>query len=198
LCYSFETGIFIRQDILWQTLTGSLMPQDDWRKARDRSVARKASREFALEGRSSFPYVWGDDPLRPLDVKSSEQVGDCCTATTKVVWCVCDNKGGEIAHFDQRDRTPADVLAARLQRQTGMEHFVVLRKVPFIPHTPTIKATTPPPSHGNPALGTATGTEPAVVGEAPHATVPSVENQSANGPWYRRLWQFLSRVRRWF
>lgn len=43
------------------------MPKDNWRKARDRSVARQAALDYARsEGRSSYSYAWSDSDPAPL------------------------------------------------------------------------------------------------------------------------------------
>jgi hypothetical protein len=38
------------------------MPRDDWFKARQIDIARRAAAEYAREGRSSYEYVWNEVP----------------------------------------------------------------------------------------------------------------------------------------
>lgn len=192
------------------------MPRDDWRKARDRSVARAAKREFAAEGRSSFPYVWGDDPARESgDRPAPERPGATDPTATRAVWCVYDNTGVAVATFDHRDRADADDAAVRLTRDTGALHYVALRKVPMAPVPPEPGATTTPatpnPTAGavsragpgrqgstnprqpgpNPVPVAGPPSEPATEGSSP---VVSGENNGESGPWYRRVWQLIRRA----
>lgn len=186
------------------------MPRDDWRKARDRSVSRAAKREYAADGKSSYPYVWGDDPLRDAgDRPAADRAPPAEPVAAKAVWCVHDNAGVAVAAFEHRDRTGADELAGRLTRETGTPHYVALRKV-AMPEAQ--RAATParnPNTDSAPAAGSTSHTAPtrsrnpnAVPAAEPRPAPTAPENQPAEVPavgrgaratWYHRLWQRIRR-----
>jgi hypothetical protein len=171
-----------------------LMPRDDWRKARDQSIARQAKREFASEGHSSFPYVWGDDPCPEFhDRPVLELPGQKYTGPTKAVWCVYDNEGVAVSNFDHRDRAFADAAAAVLTQQTGALHFVALRKVPLAPVPAEAGAVT--------STDLVESIVPVVDPASCDAPSSSSEPHSRSGGrnfWYRWIWQIFVRIRRLF
>ncbi len=161
------------------------MPRDDWRKARDRSVARAAKREFATDGRSSYPYVWGDDPAPESgDRPAPGQPGRAGSSATEVVWCVRDNAGVVVATFDYRDRSPADDLAARLTNETGALHDVGVQKVPL--------ALTRPASGVAPLP--APNLTPAAVPDPTPVTGGGSPAAGPGEPWYGRVWRLIRRA----
>jgi hypothetical protein len=161
------------------------MPHDDWRKARDRTTERAAKREFASEGQSSYPYVWGDDPLPRPVAPPDPPAASPPAGPARAVWCVHDHTGRAVMTFDYHDRSRADDAAVRLTEQTRVTHYVAPGRVPITPTSRGLGAVlTPGPGLPLSAGSAGPSYAPGVVGVGP----------TRGDPWHHRVWRFIRRL----
>jgi hypothetical protein len=122
-----------------------------------------------------------------------------------VVWRVHDDTNRMVMTFDRSDRAQADAAAARLEAETGMEHYVRADWVPAVPSTPTPQVARP--EQPRPATRAEQPTDTPGVPEAerddgptkePHAERPAAVDllhpPTGADPWYRRVGRFLRRL----